>query len=209
MSRKMVACMAAVVTFWTGSALAQERREERSDMRGLTVTVGGGVEGYTNALASDIDPGAAYGATVALKPSKVLGVEVGYSGAVNNFDSNTFPEGSTSGPDIVRNGAHAAATLALTATPVQPYVLAGVGLSRYNVRGTAPGFSDDTVGSVPVGAGLRFHIGDFTADARVNYNFLFDQEFAAVPPADIDLPGDQTFSSGGRYTGTLNIGATW
>jgi hypothetical protein len=25
----------------------------------------------------------------------------------------------------------------------------------------------------------------------------------------VNLPGDQTFSSGGRYTGTLNLGATW
>lgn len=209
MSRKLIAGMAVAVTFWTGSALAQGRGEERSDMRGVTVTVGGGVEGYTNTLASDINPGAAYGATVALKPSKVVGVELGYTGAVNNFDQGLLTEGSTSGPDIVRNGAQAAATLALTATPVQPYVLAGVGVSRYNVRGAAPGFRDDTVGSVPVGAGLRFHVGDFTADARVNYNFLFDQEFAAVPAADINLPGSETFSSGGRYTGTLNIGATW
>jgi hypothetical protein len=146
---------------------------------------------------------------VALKPSKVLGVELGYSGAVNDFDQDRLPEGATSGPDIVRNGAQAAATVALTAAPVQPYVLAGLGMSRYNVRGAAPGFQDDTVGSVPVGAGLRFHAGDFTADARVSYNFLFDQEFAAVPPADVNLPGNETFSSGGRYTGTLNIGATW
>jgi hypothetical protein len=208
MSKKLVAGMAVVATFWAGSALAQGERERRADMRGVTVMVGGGVEGYTSSLASDIDPGAAYGATVALKPSRVVGLELGYTGAVNNFDPSLLAEG-TSGPDIVRNGAQAAATVALTATPVQPYLLAGVGVSRYNVRGTAPGFRDDTVGNVPVGAGLRFHVGDFTADARVNYNFLFDQEFAAVPAADIDLPGDQTFSSGGRYTGTLNLGATW
>jgi hypothetical protein len=146
---------------------------------------------------------------VDLKTSKVLGVELGYTGAVHDFDANLLPEGAARGPDIVRHGAQAAATLALSAAPVQPYVLAGVGLSRYNVRGTAAGFGDDTVGNVPVGAGLRFHIGDFTADARVNYNFLFDQEFAAAPTADVDLPGDETFSAGGRYTGTLNIGATW
>lgn len=209
MSKKLVVGVAMAVTFWTGAALAQDRGEDRSDMRGLSVLVGGGVEGYTNTLASDINPGATYGALVALKPSAVLGLELGYTGAVHELDTVLLPEGSSSGPDVVRNGAQAAATVALTATPVQPYVLAGLGVSRYNVRGTALGFSDDTVGNVPVGAGLRFHIGDFTADARVNYNFLFDQEFAAAPTADIDLPGDETFSAGGRYTGTLNIGATW
>lgn len=178
-------------------------------MRGLTVTVGGGLEGYTNSLAADIDPGATYGATVALRPTKVLGLELGYSGALHGFDQDLNAVGAESGPDIVRNGAHAAATIGITATPVQPYLLAGVGFSRYNVRGTAPGFADDTVGNVPVGLGVRFHVGDFTADLRGNYNFLFDQEFAAAPVANIDLPGDTTFSEGGRYSGTLNIGATW
>ena len=63
---------------------------------------------------------------------------------------------------------------------------------------------------MPLGAGLRVHVGNFTADARLNYNLLFDQEFAlAVPVSDINLPGDETFSEGGSYMGTLNFGATW
>lgn len=209
MSRKLIAGMTAMAAFWAGSAWAQERADERADMRGLTVMVGGGVEGYTNSLAADIELGAAYGATVALKPSRVLGVEVGYTGAVHDFDQDVPAQAAETGPDIVRNGAHAAATIGLTATPLQPYVMAGLGVSRYNIRGAAAGFDDDTVGNVPLGAGLRFHVGDFTADARVNYNFLFDQEFAAAPVADIDLPGERTFSEGGRYMGSLNIGATW
>jgi hypothetical protein len=209
MTRKLVAAV-AVLAFWSGSALAQERQEANADMRGLTVLLGGGVEGYTSALASEINPGVAYGATLILKPTKVLGLEVGYSGAANNFDRDEVAVSGRSGPDMIRNGAHAVATVGLTAAPLQPYVLAGIGLSRHNVRADVAGFQDDNVGNVPVGAGLRLHVGSFTADARLNYNVLFDQEFAAgLPTTDVNLPGDETFSAGGSYAGTLKIGATW
>jgi hypothetical protein len=210
MSKGMFAGVAAVAVLAAGSAQAASTELRRSaDMRGLTFLVGGGVEGYTNGLRDQIDPGLGYGVTVAIKPTNVLGIELGYTGAISNFSDRVLAT-NTSGPDIVRNGAQAAVTLGLTATPVQPYIMGGVGLSRYNVRAFAPGFQDDTVGNVPVGAGLRLHMGSFTADARVNYNFLFDQEFAlTVPPSDVNLGGDETFSSGGRYIGTINVGATF
>ncbi|HEX8539950.1 MAG TPA: hypothetical protein VF664_20985, partial [Cystobacter sp.] len=88
MKKATVGVMAgvAVLTLGAGTALAREdNRESGADMRGVSVLVGGGVEGYTSALGSDIRPGAAYGATLMLRPSKVLGVELGYSGAANNF----------------------------------------------------------------------------------------------------------------------------
>ncbi len=177
----------------------EDEEDTRSDMRGLTVTLGGGVEGYTGDLAPEINPGPAYGVTAAIKPSRVLGIELGYSGAVNNLDNGVL--GADSGPDLVRNGGHAAVTLGLSATPVQPYLLGGIGFSDINFRGNAAaGFEDDMVGSVPVGAGLRTYVGDFSLDLRGNYNFLFDQEFADV---------DTGFSETGRYSGTLNIGGTF
>lgn len=178
---------------------ADVNRESDADMRGLTVMVGGGVEGYTGELAPAINPGAAYGVTASIKPSKVMGLELGYNGAVNNLDNTAL--GADSGPDLVRNGGQAAVTLGLGAAPIQPYVLGGIGFSDYNFRGAAAsGFSDDVVGNVPVGAGLRTHIGDFTADLRANYNFLFDQDFAGV---------DDGLNENGRYSGTLNIGGTF
>ncbi len=174
----------------------KDQGQRKGDMRGLTVLIGGGVEGYTGGRAPEVRPGAALGVTAALKPSKVLGIEVGYSGAVNNLREDA----GGSGPDIIRNGGQAALTLGLTASPVQPYVLGGIGLNRYNVRnGDALGFRSDTNANVPVGGGLRTHIGDFTADARINYNFLVNNDFAPVA-AD-------TWT--GRYTGTINLGGTF
>jgi len=192
----------------TGGSGLEERKKD--DMKGLTVMLGGGVEGYTNALAPQINPGPAASVTAAIKPTSVLGIELAYTGAALNIDTGT-PGGARGGPDIIRQGGQAVATFGLMASNVQPYVLGGIGISDYNVRaGFNEGFRDDTVGLVPVGAGLRTHFGNFTADARLNYNFLFDQEFAAnVPASGIGAPGDSDFSEGGSYLGTVNVGLTF
>jgi len=180
-----------------------------ADMRGLTVLAGVGVEGYTYELAPRIQAGAAWSVLAALKPTKVLGLEFSYNGAANEIkrgDASTV----NNGPDIVRHGGQAVVTLGLSGAAVQPYILGGLGVSRYDVRSSSPGFSDDTVGAVPVGAGIRAHIGDFTADARLGYNFLFDQEFAGdVSESTVGAPGGTNFSNGGRYIGTVNVGTTF
>lgn len=182
-----------------GAGLAEPAPTERGDMRGVTLLIGGGIEGYTGNLASDVNPGGTAGISASFRPSRVFGFEVGYSGALNEVDQDLVGE-VRDGADIIRNGGQAALTLGLTATPLQPYVLGGVGVNFYNIRnGEAAGFQDDTVGTVPVGLGLRTHLGQFTADARLNYNFLFGQQFA--PAGDDD--------TGGSYTGTINLGGTF
>lgn len=182
------------------------KEKSKNDTKGLTVLIGGGVEGYTGALAPQLNPGPTAGVTVSLKPTSVLGLELGYSGALNNIDSARTGGGDlVDGSDLVRNGGQAALTLAITPTAWQPYLLGGIGINDYNFRGGQElGYSDDTVGSIPVGAGIRGHIGSFTADLRANYNVLFDKEFA---PA-IDSGGGD-LSGGGSYAGTLNIGGTF
>ncbi|QAT88587.1 hypothetical protein EJ065_7062 [Corallococcus coralloides] len=179
-------------------------KKSKSDKRGLTLLIGGGVEGYTGALAPQIAPGPSAAVTASLKPTSVLGIEVGYSGALNNIkDAGAL--GADDGPDLVRNGGQAALTLAITPTAVQPYLLGGIGISNYHFRGgEALGYSDDTVGNVPAGVGVRGHFGHFTADLRGYYNFLFDKQFAP----DID-PGGSDPSGGGSYTTTLNVGGTF
>ncbi len=187
------------------------KKESKSNMRGLTVLLGGGVEGYTGDLAPQIDPGATWGVTAALKPTKVLGIELGYSGAVNEIDNGRRGdgEGTTNGADIVRNGGAAVATVGLTAAPIQPFLLGGIGGSWFQARGDAEseGFSDDFTANVPLGAGLRTHVGSFTADARLNYNVLFDQGFANNVDSR-DIAGINS-TSGGSYRGTVNIGGTF
>jgi hypothetical protein len=176
-----------------------EPEKHKADMRGLTVTLGGGVEGYTGALASEINLGPAAGVTASLRPNNIFGLELGYTGAINNLDVDV-PGGS---PDFVRNGAQAALTVGLTSSPIQPYLLGGFGMNWLNMRnGEAIGFRDDTYSQIPAGLGLRTHFGNLTADLRANYNFLISDDFA---PARVET--DQAVT--GSYNGTLNIGGTF
>lgn len=185
----------------------QAREDSGPDMRGVQVFAGGGVEGYTGDLAPMINPGPSWGVGVAFKPWSAVGLELGYSGAVNGVEmgSGEFTEDA----DIIRNGGSAVATLGLGASPVQPYVLGGVGIDRYNVRDAeGEAFSDDTVGNVPVGVGLRTHVGNFVADLRGNYGILFNQGFATNEGnTNLRDIGDETPT--GRFGAQLRLGATF
>ncbi len=181
-------------------------RDENA-ISGITFLAGGGVEGYTGSLAPRIGPGASWGVTVGLQPLKVLGVELGYTGAANDLrNSNLYPGGK--GPDIVRNGGQAVLTLGLPFA-IQPYILAGVGFSHYSVRTgiKAAGFKDDTSGLIPLGAGVRAHVFHLTVDARFVYNVIFSQRFAdRVNPQSII--GIHSIDAGSWRT-MLQIGSTF
>ena len=195
-----------------------KKDDDKHGMRGIGVMVGGGLEGYTGALADQIRPGPSWGVTAAIKPSKVLGLELGYSGAVNELGnqgrglSDTtyfrgYEGGVARGPDIVRNGGRALATLGLGAAPVQPYVMGGVGIDRYQVRGAGGGFSSDTAGSIPFGAGIRGHLFGLTADARVGTSLLFNNDFAENVSSR-NVAGVSTINAT-RYQGLLSLGGSF
>lgn len=199
---------AVVLVLWAVPVLAQgstmKREEPKAKMEGVIVQVGGGVESYTGSLAPEVNLGPAYGARVQFKPTRILGLELGYNGALNNIDKAAAvrPEG-LAGPDLIRNGGEVVATVGLTETRLQPYLLAGVGMSRYTLRGEdRAGFQSDNTGHFPLGAGLRAHFGQLNADARLGYSVLFDQQFATA------IKNPNAFSSG-RYAGTLNVGAAF
>jgi hypothetical protein len=185
-----------------------------SRLRELSVTAGAGVEGYTLNLAPLIDPGVTYGVLLDVLPPPLLGVldvglEAGFSGAVNGLDTR-HPQASAEGVELVRHGVHAAATVSLFHSVVRPYLMGGLGLSVYNLRGTVRGFGDELVGNVPLGAGVRASYRGLTADARLHYTVLFDQRYATgAPVSNVGEPAALTIGKAGRYSGTLNLGVTW
>lgn len=184
-----------------GEVVAQPSRGK--SFTGFNVMLGGGLEGFTGNLAPRVAPGPAYGVSIGYRPTNMLGLELDYSGSVHELrTSHTAGTDVANGADLVRNGGRFLATVGISATKVQPYLLAGVGLDRFSLRGDAGafGYRDDTAGEVPVGAGIRAQFGGFTADLRGDYVVPFDQDFAPV---------HQTNSSNGRYQATLNIGGTF
>ncbi|MBU8896681.1 hypothetical protein DRW03_34255 [Corallococcus sp. H22C18031201] len=191
---------------YTSTETVTVKRESKQASTGLYALIGGGMEGYTGKLAPELQPGASYGAVVGYRPVPMLGLELGYSGGLSDIDTRGRTHGGiTDGPDIVRNGGQAALVADLTDTRLQPYVLGGIGFEHFNIRndvqGAQLGFKDDTSAYAPVGVGLRYQMGKvFTADARVNYDFLLGQDFAPTPGND---------AGSGRYQATLSLGGTY
>jgi hypothetical protein len=187
----------------TTTVIEPAKEKPKVNNKGPEAFIGGGVEGFTGRLASVIDPGATYGATLAYKPLSWVGVEASYSGAVNNVSDTGNRQ------DLVKNGGQAMATVGV-GSKVQPYVAGGVGFDDYHLRGTEvnPRISSDTVGYVPVGIGIRSYMGSFTADARVTGDGLFSQgvvsDVRGTRISDIDnrMPS-------ARYTGVVRLGATF
>lgn len=174
---------------------------EPSTMKDLSVLLGGGFAGFTGGLGDNLQVGPAWGATVALKPTKRLGAEIAYTGATHEFDlKNSSSGGAGSGADVVRNGGHIAGTLGLLPTALQPYVLAGIGVNRYDVRNPIAGFADSSSGYVPLAGGLRINRGAFTADARLGVNVQFADELGVNPATNEDINGTY-------YDGMIRMGA--
>lgn len=172
-----------------------------SSLRDLSVLVGGGFEGFTGGLGDSLQVGPSWGATVSVKPSVRIGAELAYTGATHEFDLATGGDGgSGSGADVVRNGGHVAGSLGLLRTAMQPYVLAGIGINRFDVRNPVSGFSDSTSGYVPLAGGLRYTKGLFTADARMGVNVQFADELGINPATQEELNGTY-------YDGMIRVGA--
>ncbi len=202
-------CVAAL---WGGAALAQSRdwserdRGERVDWRenrgaddGLYILLGGGAEGYVGDVGTNLNVGPAAGATVGFKHTDFVGREESYSGGLH--DINEGPGGVSEGADLVRHGANAAATFGITDTKLQPYLLGGIGVETYNVRGVSDNFVDDTSAFVPAGVGLRYQLGELiSADARVTYNMSL---------GDFSTAADNSALGDGRYQGLLMLGGTY
>jgi hypothetical protein len=192
-----------------------QREEKTNALSGTTVLLGGGVEGYTGSLASRIAPGPSYGVAIDFRPTDVFGLELAYSGAANELRGKvTNGVNASSGPDVLRNGGRMLLSLGLAATPVQPYLTAGVGINRYDFRGASAiyGFKDDTAGEVPVGLGFRAQAGSFTADLRGLYLVPFEQDIEpgiATSTTINTTTGQVHTGNAGRYQGELRIGATW
>jgi hypothetical protein len=171
----------------------------RNDTTGLTVLGGVGVERFASGVNDAVGPGFTWGVTVLGRPNQQLGLELGYNGAVNGVRGMASGAVDAGGVDILRNGAHVAASLG-PAWRIQPYVLGGFGVNRFSVRGTggdAMGLRSDTAAAIPVAGGVRTNLGPIAADLRLDYNIGLGEGFAG------NLTDSQNL---GRYRGVLQVG---
>src|SRR3954447_23897593 len=153
-----------------GTALARD-----GDQRGaLKVFLSGGVSDYTGPVGDDIDTGPAWGLTVNVQPTHILGFELGYNGSTNTVDNGLLPDAR-----LTRNGATGLIKLAPPFIEVvKPFVGAGLGASYVSAHGALGTYNSDMMEEVPVAAGIEFNKGAVTAGLRATYRMLLDENFS-------------------------------
>ena len=183
--------------------------DEKSWLEGVSVILGGGVEGYTGSLSSRVAIGPSWSVILGLRPSPVFGIELAYVGGLNSVKYDSFGMDREGGADIVRHGGQANVTFALGAWQVQPFVLAGVGFTRYSVSEAAQavGFSSTTAGYIPVGGGVRFRVQGVTVDLRGSWQLPFSDGLFPGGTGQDTLGLDT--GSYRRWTATLSVGGTF
>lgn len=188
---------------------AGRQEEVEQELRGVSVMVGGGVEGYTGSLAPRVAVGPAWNLLIDFHPTSVFGIELAYVGALNGVKYGNFGLGAQQGADIIRNGGHAAVTFAFGPWLVRPFILAGVGVNHYSVSDNAKavGFSSTTAGYIPLGGGIQGRVGAMTVDLRGTWSLPFSDNLFPGGTGQNTLG----LSTGnyGRWNATLNIGGSW
>jgi len=170
----------------------------------FSVTASGGVEGYTSSLAPRINPGPAWGVTLTAMPSTYVGFELSYAGASNSVKDPAIGVADT---HIVRNGGDAAVRVNILPTAVAPFIFGGVGFSGASVSNATAGYHDDIFGNIPLGAGVDWQIGAFTAGARFTFNYLFGRDF--TPPTRTGAFGFSDKQGGDSYDGVIQVGGVF
>jgi hypothetical protein len=141
---------------------------------GIGLSAGAGLTGFSDGAMRDVtDVGLAWDARLTLGTRSMLALEAAYVGSAQGVD--LMVEDVT----LIGHGAEAAGRLNLGTLPVQPYVVAGLGWTRYKVYydDTPLNVStDDDILTVPLGAGVGFHLAGVLIDVRGSYRFAFDDE---------------------------------
>ncbi|WP_373045131.1 hypothetical protein [Vulgatibacter sp.] len=179
-------------------ASAQAETEVEAQARpapNIEVQLFGGVVGFPGEAA--VDPGAAYGVSVGLRPGSLLGVELGYQGGAY---TESVP-GEAERVAALENGAYGLLKLQPEAGPVEPYLFSGIGVARINAvdEPIEDGvLRDDTFAKVPVGGGVDIRVETFSVGVRGLYGFVFGNRDALQ--TDSARGGDQLL-------GTVHLGA--
>ena len=137
----------------------------------IAVTVGGGVEGFTDGSMNDAaTTGGSWAARAVFGAHNVMALEAAYIGSAQPIDAF----GIDSSALLVGHGAEGA--LRFSVFPVglvNPYVFGGMAWRRYTLARTETNFSDvsdrDDVLEIPVGAGISWERHALILDARAQY----------------------------------------
>lgn len=168
----------------------------------VAVEIGGGLSTFTDDLGEALDGGASFTGRAILGTRSMLGIEVGYFGAVNGLDTVNNEVALEIGnvdskSTVYSNSAELLGRVNLAGSrwPVRPFIAGGV--SWYRLDSDLEAFDDSDAMGFPLAAGVQIYPWQFlTVGLRGDYKVLTD-------PFSNDFPG------GDQYGGTLTVGAAF
>jgi hypothetical protein len=171
-----VLAVGLVTTATASEAFAQG--DSYADREQIELSVGGGVQGFTDSdLDDSVNTGGSWDVRARFGTRSALSLEAAYIGSAQDVDII----GVESDAVLVGNGAEAALRFNLiTDMPWQPYVFGGAAWRRYDLtetdRNTSIIEGTDDVFEVPMGGGVEWYFDRLTLDARAQFRPAFDDD---------------------------------
>lgn len=170
---------------------------------GVSVALGGGVEGFASETMSDsTDIGGGWNVRVGFDTPYYVGFEGLYIGSAQGIDMLGLDNDAL----LVGNGLQGNLRVNLTQTGIQPFAFGGVGWRHYDITNsdfnTSAAEDNDDVLEIPLGVGIGWKYEGLTLDARGEYRFSAYEDL--MPSLDDpDLTEDAGMD---RWGVNLNIG---
>ncbi len=185
---KAISVSAAAIVLLFASAAAADDPEHPSlaTKIGMSAEIGGGVGGFTDTKATDVTTAqGVWTARITVGTRSHIGGEAAYVGSAQGLNTLGVDQNAI----LHGYGLETALRFNILTGMWQPYLLAGVGWTHYNVTNTATNTSDvksnADLAQFPLGAGVAFRYSGFIADAR----------FAYHPVTNSDLMGNTYLST--------------
>ncbi len=191
MGKNTVSMFAALVALVAGGSLAHadeytgEGGESMIDEYGLSLSVGGGVLGFTNSDMRDTaDVGGLWDVRVGILTNMLVGAEIAYEGGLQNIKALGLSDNARLLSTSLE--ADARVNFLTGRWTWQPYLFAGLAWKRYdltNVKTNLSSVNDkDNVLEIPLGAGVGFRVSGFLIDVRGAFRPATDNDL--VPSAN-------------------------
>lgn len=168
---------------------------------GVSVALGGGVEGFASETMSDsTDIGGGWNVRVGLDTPYFVGVEGLYIGSAQGIDMLGLDNDAI----LVGNGLQGNLRVNLTQMGVQPFAFGGLAWRHYDITNsdfnTSAAEDNDDVLEIPLGVGIGFKYEGLNLDARGEYRF---SAYEDLMPSLNDVGDDAGMD---RWGVNLNIG---
>jgi hypothetical protein len=150
---------------------------------GMSLSLGGGVEGFTNGtLAATAEPGGSWGVTGQFGTRTPISIAVGYTGSAQEvtalgLDESAILVGTALEADARFNG--------YSDEALSPYLFMGLAVRRYDLtqydQNNSEVRSFDMVVELPFGGGIAYRFDNLVLDARAQYRVASNSDLVPDP----------------------------